>query len=46
MALLDRHVNNKGYTLSIVRDRKFSPSKEASIRGGKRNALEERKTRR
>ena len=29
MASLDRHFKNKGYTLSIVRDREFSSSEEA-----------------
>ena len=28
MASLDRHLKNKGYTLSIVRDREFSSSKQ------------------
>ena len=28
MASLDRHFKNKGYTLSIVRDREFSSSEE------------------
>ena len=28
MASLDRHLKNKGCTLSIVRDREFSSSKE------------------
>ena len=67
MASLDRHLKNKGYTLSIVRDREFSsskqvlegkgkqlrlagrgnrPNKATSIRGGRRNSLEEWKTRR
>ena len=68
MASLDRHLRNNGCTLSIVRNREFSSSKEvledkakqlrlagrgkrpnklssASIRGGRRNSLEERKTR-
>ncbi|CAH3187707.1 unnamed protein product [Porites evermanni] len=67
MPSLDRHLRNEGCTLSIVRDREFSSSKEvledkakqlrlagrgkppkqssASIRGGRRISLEERKTR-
>ena len=28
-ASLDRHLKNKGYKMSIVRDREFSSSKEA-----------------
>ena len=64
MASLNRHLNNKGCTLSIVRDREFSSSEEVledkakqlrlagrdkrsnkCIRRGRRNSLEERKTR-
>ena len=69
-ASLDRHLKNKGCTLSIVRDREFSSSKEVleekakQLRlagrgkrpnkaqqvseedgGGRRNSLEEQKTR-
>ena len=64
MASLDRHLKNKGYTLSIVRDREYlvranrcwrakrnsfawlavvsAQTKLTSIRGGRRNSLEER----
>ena len=31
MASLDRHLRNEGYTLSIVRDREFSSSKEVLV---------------
>ena len=37
MASLDRHLKNKGYTLSIVRDREFSSSKQ--VLEGKRNSF-------
>ena len=39
MASLDRHLKNKGCTLSIIRDQKFSSSKEVLDRRTKRNSF-------